>query len=100
MQRDGSCPADDEACTEIDGSVVPFPRGRDVAISIVNDDGSETRLTNVKRVYLRARGRTEPVTVILELYSPIIDVVVPAVFEWDNEPETGDFLGEDRTHRA
>lgn len=97
MQRDGSCPADGEACPETDGRV-PFPRGTDVLVSIVNDDGSETRLRNVKGAFLRASGRLDPVLAVLELYNPIVDVVVPARLINSLDPGEGDFLGEDRTH--
>ncbi len=61
------------------------------------DDGSETPLNNVKRLVLRARGRVDAVTCVLELYNPILDIEVPAELVFDNNPEGGEFLGQDRT---
>jgi hypothetical protein len=95
MQRDGSCPADGEMCLETDGTV-PFPRGQNVQISIVNDDGSETRLRNVKRARLVVGARSEAVTAVLELYNPVIDAIVPAELIETGDPGGGSFLGEDR----
>lgn len=68
---------------------------------MVHEDGSETRLRNVKRVMLRARGRAEAVTCILELYNPVIDIEMPmdtgglTILE-SPDPGEGDFLGEHR----
>ncbi len=66
-------------------------------ISVVADDGTETPLQNVKRLTLRARGRTDAITCVLELYNPIVDIEVPAEFAMSQESD-GEFLGADRRH--
>lgn len=95
FQRDGSCPKDDEPCLPSDGPV-PFPRGKDVVVYVVNDDGTETRLTNVKRVSLNVNSRLDVAIATLELFNPVIDVVVPAVLIESPDPGTDGFLGEPR----
>ncbi len=87
MQRDGTCPTDDEGCCpHLQGHPVPYPRGSNVQVSIVNDDGTETRLRNVKSLSIVAGGREDPVMCTLELFNPVLDIIMPV-----------DFLGEDRT---
>lgn len=70
-------------------------------MSIVNDDGTEERLRNVKRVILKARGRSEAVTCILELYNPVVDIELPmgvgcVATIVTPDPGTDGFLGERR----
>ena len=92
QQRDGTCPTPDEACAPTERNV-PFPRARNVEVYVVNDDGTETRLRNVKSVSFEAGGGPDgAVITTLKLFGLVLDAEFPVtnVFPSDD----GEFLGE------
>ena len=97
LQRDGTCSEPDKPCSSNVGMRVPFPRGQNVVVYAVLDSGEEIRMDNVKSVKLLAPGRCDPVTAVLEVYSPVVDVTVPVSEVIESDFDDGDFLGQIRT---
>lgn len=58
----------------------PYTRGRDLRVTIVNDDGSESSMPGVKSVDVLCAGRTEPVLAVITVYGAELDITTDAEY--------------------